>query len=619
MSKLSGKQPSPPGPRLWNHTSTPKVRVPIQVKITLPYILLAMVVAMAAAFTITKIMFDTVEDRFNNQLIETGKIASEAMVREEERLLNTLRLIAFTTGLPDAIRAHDAEQVRALTYPLAVNRAEDAVEILDAQGQRVLSIHHRQGGNVEDYDFTSRNDEALQSMALVQQVLNQQTDEHGDKYAGLYPADADAYFYVAGPIRDSNNNLIGVVLVGRSVAKLARQIREESLAQITLYTFTGETLGTTFAELPALAPALALDILDRQAQASYRRSLLQSNINYLELLGAWRARGGMDLGVVGAALPQTFLVRTTFATRTQILVIIAIALFLIMMIGYSVSKRITRPLLHVVWAATQVARGDLTVQVEASTDDEVAVLARSFNHMIASLQRSQQQLIEAYDMTLEGWSRALEMRDEETEGHTQRTTEMTVRLAQLLGINEADLIHIRRGALLHDIGKMGIPDAILRKPGPLTTEERDIMRQHPDFAYKMLAPIEFLRPALDIPYCHHERWDGTGYPRQLKGEEIPLAARIFAMVDVWDALSSDRPYRAALAPDVVRQHLLSGAGSHFDPRLLETFLKILGEVQAGAPAASQTEAMPTPPASDTRGGLNPAQGYRPITSAFTTG
>jgi HD-GYP domain-containing protein (c-di-GMP phosphodiesterase class II) len=577
-----------------------------------------MVVAIAAAYVITKIMFDTVEDRFNNQLIEAGKITSAAMVREEERLLNTLRLIAFTTGLPDALSARDAEQLRTLAYPLAVNRAEEAVEILDAQGQLVLSMRHRNGGNVEDYDFTGMGGEALRSAAFVQQVLMRQIDVRGDKYAGLIQATWGTYVYVAGPIQDSNNNLVGVVLVGRSVSGLARQIREESLAQITLYTFSGETLGTTFAETPTLAPTIVQDVLGRQSQDSYRRSLSQSNIDYVELVGAWQARGGAELGVVGAALPQTFLVRTTFATRTQILAVIAAALFLIMMIGYLVSSRITRPLLRVVRAAMQVACGDLTVQVQENTDDEVAVLARSFNHMIASLQRSQQQLIEAYDLTLEGWSRALELRDEETEGHTQRTTEMTVRLARALGVSANDLVHIRRGAVLHDIGKMGVPDAILRKPGPLTVEERNIMRQHPDFAYRMLSPIEFLHPALDIPYCHHERWDGGGYPRQLKGEQIPLAARIFAVVDVWDALSSDRPYRAALAPEVVRQHLVDGAGSHFDPNVVETFLRILDETEVGAPAASGSEAAVGTSVADRKGVLNLAQGYHPVSPTITT-
>ncbi|MEA2575068.1 MAG: hypothetical protein QOH93_2366, partial [Chloroflexia bacterium] len=161
------------------------------------------------------------------------------------------------------------------------------------------------------------------------------------------------------------------------------------------------------------------------------------------------------------------------------------------------------------------------------------------------LQRSNIELGLAYDRTLEGWSGALDLRDKETEGHTQRVTEMAVRLARALGVRENALVHLRRGALLHDIGKMGIPDSILLKPGPLTDEEWVIMKRHPVYAHELLSPIDFLRPALDVPYCHHEKWDGTGYPRGLKGEQIPLSARIFAVVDVWDALSSNRPYRGA--------------------------------------------------------------------------
>ncbi|OIQ58502.1 cyclic di-GMP phosphodiesterase response regulator RpfG [Moorella thermoacetica] len=197
--------------------------------------------------------------------------------------------------------------------------------------------------------------------------------------------------------------------------------------------------------------------------------------------------------------------------------------------------------------------------------------------LLDKLQRSHLELVLAYDATIEGWAHALDLRDKETEGHSRRVTEMTLRLARALGMNEEELVHIRRGALLHDIGKMGIPDSILLKPGPLTPAEWEVMRRHPQYAYEMLSPIAYLRPALDIPYCHHEKWDGTGYPRELKGEQIPLAARIFAVVDVWDALSSDRPYRPAWPPEKVRAYLKDEAGKHFDPRVVEVFLKVLQE------------------------------------------
>ena len=185
------------------------------------------------------------------------------------------------------------------------------------------------------------------------------------------------------------------------------------------------------------------------------------------------------------------------------------------------------------------------------------------------------ELLHAYDATIEGWSRALDLRDHETEGHSRRVTEMTLRLARAVGIPDADLVHIRRGALLHDIGKMGVPDAVLLKPGPLDDDEWVLMRRHPALAREMLAPTEFLLPALDIPYCHHEKWDGTGYPQGLKGDQIPLPARLFALVDVWDALTSDRPYRSAWPRERVLDHLHRLSGTHFDPEITSVFLHLM--------------------------------------------
>jgi putative nucleotidyltransferase with HDIG domain len=204
-----------------------------------------------------------------------------------------------------------------------------------------------------------------------------------------------------------------------------------------------------------------------------------------------------------------------------------------------------------------------------------AAIAIDGAQLFENLQGSNSELMLAYDETIEGWSRAMDLRDKETEGHTQRVTELTLRLAASMGLGAEEQAHIRRGALLHDIGKMGVPDDILRKPGALSEEEWVIMRQHPQLAYDMLVPIIYLRPAIDIPYCHHEKWDGTGYPRGLKDMQIPLAARIFAVVDVWDALSSDRPYQKAWPEDKVRQYIREQAGIHFDPHIVEIFLKMV--------------------------------------------
>ncbi len=206
-----------------------------------------------------------------------------------------------------------------------------------------------------------------------------------------------------------------------------------------------------------------------------------------------------------------------------------------------------------------------------------AAIAIDNAQLFDGLQRANLDLSLAYAATIEGWSRALDLRDKETEGHTERVTDMTMQLARRMGVGDAEIVPIQRGALLHDIGKMGVADAILLKPGKLSDEEWIIMRQHPLLAYQLLSPIAYLRDSLDIPYCHHEKWDGTGYPRGLIGEQIPLAARVFAVVDVWDALLSDRPYRKGwLRADVVA-HIRCQSGTHFDPRVADAFLTLIRE------------------------------------------
>jgi len=239
-------------------------------------------------------------------------------------------------------------------------------------------------------------------------------------------------------------------------------------------------------------------------------------------------------------------------------------------------------------AVPLIAKGEVKGVLEVYNRDAVKAEEESFDFLQAlaaqaaiaidnatlfnELQASNTELVIAYDSTIEGWGKALNLRDRETEDHTQRVADITVRIARVYGMQEKEIVHVRRGALLHDIGKMGVPDTILMKQGALTPEEEKIMHNHPMYAFQILMPIAYLRPALDIPYCHHERWDGTGYPRGLKGEQIPIAARIFALVDTWDALISERRYHKAWPRKKVEEHIRQRAGTHFDSDLVEVFL-----------------------------------------------
>lgn len=558
-----------------------KVRVPLRAKITLPYLILSLVMAVAAAYLITQLVVDNVEERFNKQLFEAGKISSELIVANEERLLESLRLLANVEGVPAALQANDPNELRSLTLGIIANGQIEAVEFLDANGNHVLSIHHRQGGNPEDYTFSTGEQSMYSTLDLTLKTIAQTTDTKGDKFADLVRTDTGEYLYVSGPVYGEDGQLAGVVLVGESLDRIAKDIRTKTFAQITFYDLTGEVLYSTLPATQRLEAATATQVVTAKDLSSIKRDfsdqrdLSVANISFAEILGAFEVRTNYELGVLGVALSRNSLVQTSNISRWQIFLLVATANFLIILVGINLANQITRPLIRLVQASVQVTEGDLSIRVSPQSNDEVSVLTESFNAMVASLDQSQKELLKSYDDTLEGWAKALELKDKETEGHSERVTNLTVRLAEALGIRGDALTNIRRGALLHDIGKMGTPDAILHKEGRLTEEERRIIEKHPQDAYNMLNQIGYLQSALEIPYCHHEKWNGSGYPRGLKGEEIPISARIFSVVDVWDALTNDRPYRKALSRPEVIAYLQSERGRHFDPRIVDAFIRLL--------------------------------------------
>lgn len=565
-----------------NPFKQPKViRMPLRFKITLPYLFLAMVLSIGVGFLATKIIFDTIDERFTNQLYEAGKLAADYVKNEENRLLGTLRALSHTEGVAEAVGQGDGDNLRELTFGSVVNNQEEAVEFLDTQGNLVLSMRHKKGGKLEEYNF-SKGGSVFAQWDIVKNVIAAKSDSLGDKYSAYYRTGWGDYFYVSGPIHDKNNNFVGVILVGKTLSTLVRQVRENTLAQVTFYSFGGQPLASTYTNPITLDPATEQSVLVNQDTSSYRRNvsrrdLNMGELNYGEILGPWESRGGVDLGVIGSSLIKNVLVTASVPTRLEILLLITFTVFIILIVGFNLAGLITRPLITLVSASQEVAAGHLQVQVPDDSGDEIAVLAQSFNQMVQNMYRSKQDLIEAYDSTLEGWSKALELRDKETQGHTKRVTELTVTLARKLGVDEDQISHMRRGAMLHDIGKMGISDNILLKAGPLSDEEWLIMHKHPQYAFDILKDIEYLKPALEIPYNHHEWWDGTGYPCGLKETQIPLGARLFAIVDTWDALRSDRPYHRRITEEEALRLIRQEAGTHFDPQLVEFFIQHLAE------------------------------------------
>ncbi|HEX2997634.1 MAG TPA: HD domain-containing phosphohydrolase [Anaerolineales bacterium] len=545
----------------------------IRLKLTLPYVLLSLLVGLGGGVIVTRLMLDSVEARFEKQLTETRKLAAELMVQEEDQLLETLRLLSYMEGMPAAIEQRDRDGILRLVYPITFNAGEDVVLVLDEQGT-VLAATLRVKDSSK-YEF-SEISEKLDALPFVARLIRQEVDEAGDKYAGVSDKKWGTYFFVSGSVKDQNNEAVGVILVGRSLKRIVNEINEETLGRATLYDPEFNPIISSLPKLPSAPESITAEaVLASKADGSFFRDMNVDHIAYREVLGAWEMRDHESIGILGTALPKDFIVQTSRITRWNVALEILLAITTAILVGVSLAGAITRPILKLKDAASEISRGNLTITVDLDGNDEVAVLAKSFNEMARNLRRSEKSLIQAYDKTIEGWAKALELRDRETLGHTLRAANMTLELARLMGVEEKDLQNIWRGVLLHDIGKMGIPDSILLKEGPLDYWERKIMERHPVLARDMLKQIEFLHPCMGIPTYHHEKWDGTGYPEGLAGEDIPITARLFAVVDVWDALTSQRPYRQAWSEEETLNYIKEQSGKHFDPKVVATFVILI--------------------------------------------
>jgi adenylate cyclase len=366
----------------------PRVKIPMRLKITLPYALLAVFFALAAAFLVSRYVFESLQDRFLIQLIDTAQLTADWMVQEESRILETLRLLAHTEGLVNAIEERDAERLREIIIPLMINYSEEAIHILDAHGASVLSLRQVTGGGVGDYEISS-GDTTLGTLPFFKKVINNETDSLGDKFAGLAQVPSGDYLYIVGPIVDANGTKVGVVAVGKSLSNLVKQIRQDTLGQVSIYGVEGNLLATTLLvedEVDPISNVFLSRLLYTQDEESLIRELSIASTEYSEILGPWEVRGGQDLGFIGTSLAQNYLARPTMLTRLQIFLIVIIAVAGVISLGIFLAYQVTNPLSQIVHAAIEVARGNLEVKITTSGNDEVTVLSHAFNYMVSGLQ-----------------------------------------------------------------------------------------------------------------------------------------------------------------------------------------------------------------------------------------
>lgn len=362
----------------------PKVIFPLRLKITLPFILLGLAFVAGAAYLISRYALESLQERFNTQLVEAGKLAADRMVEEEQRRLASLRLYANTEGVAEAIAARDGARLQALALPLAVNNGDEAVAFLNAQGVSVLSLRRQPDAPAGAYAL-SQGDSDFIRWPFVQKVLTRQQDAEGDKFAGWARAPWGDYFYVSGPVYDAEGRWVGAALVGTSLPTLAAELRQSALAHITLYDSAGAPLvSTLFDREPA--PALPATLPPPGDQASPLRELQQNDRAYAEIVSRWIARRTEPLGLMGVALVENFFVRQDVTTSLTALLLVTLGLLLVVSVGVGLASQLARPLNDIVLASQEVAKGNFNIKVTSPTHDELAVLAHAFNRMVAGLQ-----------------------------------------------------------------------------------------------------------------------------------------------------------------------------------------------------------------------------------------
>src|SRR5438105_2088946 len=569
-----------------------RMRLSLRAKIVGPFVMVVALVGIIGTATVVTLVTNEAVAEFNGSLLRASLLANDHLSLLEAARLTTLRAAAATTGVPEATSAKDPVALNRLLTPVVANAAVPSLllHVLDRQGREVVVV------GPDGPVVTQSPGDGFVSEPAVAAVLVGQVDAQGDKDVFLRTDTSGTTLYWTGPIRGLTGQVVGVVLVGQPLSAIASGIRSSGAEYVSFYGPTGDVLLSTLSSTRALPASIRGEV---QPDAPVRFNQSSGGQAYMNLLSDWTMRK-MRLGYLAVALNTAQLQAGIDQLRLFLLGLFSVAALITLAIGLMLAGAIARPVQRLVGAMRGVAAGDLAQRAPAGPSDEIGYLGQVFNLMTAGLQEKTQALEDTYFAAIEALARAIDARDPYTYGHSSRVALFALEIADELGFPQEKREGLRRAALLHDIGKIGIEDHILRKAGALNYAEVKQMRQHPLIGHQMLKDVPFLHSSLSGIRHHHERWDGTGYPDTLGGETIPMQVRILSVADVFDALTSDRPYRDAMSIGDAVELITREAGRQFDPAVVEAFkartdriVAVLRQqrAQEAAAAARQPEQM----------------------------
>jgi putative nucleotidyltransferase with HDIG domain len=536
--------------------------VPIRYKIIVPFAVLLVFVGIIGSAVATARLTDAAAAEFDANLLHSSLLANQTVAQIEAARLAELRVATDTVGVPESLAAGDIAGLTQLLMPIAANPTTASIQlrVLDRNGKEVLRIHGTRTG-LAIVDVTEGS--AFAAEPIVLKVLADEPDPvAGQRRLMLSNQSSQPVLYWVGAVRTTSNRIVGAIMLGQALAEIAAGIQDSAF-----YDLSGVRLASALTSPPVVTDAVRQRL---SPQNTVPVNHTDAGHAYSALLSTWTMRG-VQFGFVAVQLDADALLSSVSQVRLILTLVFTGAALLTLLVGTVTASLLTRPIDLLVRSMRAVSAGDLHHRARVASRDEIGYLAQTFNEMTASLEEKTAALEETTFASMEALARAIDARDSSTFGHSARVAAISLEIADQMHLPVEEREALRRAALLHDIGKIGVEDKVLRKAGPLSEAEADDMREHPRIGHDMLKGLRFLKPSLPGVLHHHERWDGTGYPTGLRGTAIPLAVRILSVADVFDALTSDRPYRQGLSSDAVIAAIRAEAGLQFDPDVVSAF------------------------------------------------